>query len=57
MALRLTVANTVLGEAISWLEGDGEVSKIKNVKVKWKAIRSESENKNQHVKVEMKSES
>ena len=43
MALRLAVANTVLGEAISWLEGDGEVSKIKNVKVKWKAIRSESE--------------
>ena len=26
MALRLTVANTVLGEAIQWLEGDGEVS-------------------------------
>ena len=25
MALRLAVANTVLGEAIQWLEGEGEV--------------------------------
>ena len=34
MALRLTVANTVLGEAIQWLEGDGEVS----VRVKEKGV-------------------
>ena len=28
MALRLAVADTVLGEAIHWLEGDGEVREI-----------------------------
>ena len=33
MALRLAVADTVLGEAIHWLEGDGEVSGI-NAEVK-----------------------
>ena len=29
MALRLAVANTVLGEAIQWLEGDGEVNEMR----------------------------
>ena len=33
MALRLAVADTVLGEAIHWLEGDGEVSDV-DAKVK-----------------------
>ena len=31
-----TVANTVLGEAIHWLEGDGEVSKRVKDEVKIK---------------------
>ena len=53
--VKVNVANTVPGEAIQWLEGDGQVSEI-NVRVRVKFVFKKVKAKEAKLHVESESE-